>query len=631
MPPAPRRRTISNWAISLGGRRRGRGLGHREPGRRPSSLHSIAPRRPSWATPPNNRPAPTASGTLAKTPLVHLLLYALDKKLTGTHRALRAGQAQRGHPLRRRASRSKVRTSEPVAYLGQVLRELGYIDERELSRSLAELAKREGGRAKLHGPCCSRRTPSTRAKLRAGLAEQIGRKLRHVAAMPRRHGVRLLRRLRRAARLGRGRRCAGSTPSRISGACSASTPRGSTCNAALARSATSPLRLARGADVARLRLAKEEAAARRAPARAPAARGGAREGGRRSTSGPRSSSRTCCSSPSRSTCSRHVEVACRPPSRSRIALAVASRRDGQRGRRPRRRRRRLPAADARRQSSARRLRLRPGLSPELAERWQEIIDRAATIDRADYFMMLDVARDATPRGRRDGLLRARQALAPRPPARRARARARRLLARLRAHERGAHDAGRRRAARPLHEAPRRRQRLARDAGRRSRRSSRRRTNFQKAEVCFKRNDLAQAEVYCRKALEADATQPDYLAMLAWLVALKPENQSPEKTLESIKMLDRAASMSNGRCEKALLLARHALQAPRQDRPGDEGLQARRRPEPAQHRRRARGAPLQHARRTAAALPPRPSRAARCRPEPEDAQKGGLFGRLFKKP
>jgi len=75
------------------------------------------------------------------------------------------------------------------------------------------------------------------------------------------------------------------------------------------------------------------------------------------------------------------------------------------------------------------------------------------------------------------------------------------------------------------------------------------TNFQKAEVCFKRNDYAQAESLCRKAVEADATQPDYLALLAWLVALKPENQSPERTRDAIQMLDRAIALSS-KCEKA---------------------------------------------------------------------------------
>jgi tetratricopeptide (TPR) repeat protein len=74
------------------------------------------------------------------------------------------------------------------------------------------------------------------------------------------------------------------------------------------------------------------------------------------------------------------------------------------------------------------------------------------------------------------------------------------------------------------------------------------TDFQKAEVCFKRQDYVQAEALCRKAVAADATQPDYQAMLAWLISLKPESQSPEKVAECIQMLDRAVSMSD-RCER----------------------------------------------------------------------------------
>jgi curved DNA-binding protein CbpA len=75
------------------------------------------------------------------------------------------------------------------------------------------------------------------------------------------------------------------------------------------------------------------------------------------------------------------------------------------------------------------------------------------------------------------------------------------------------------------------------------------TAFQKAEVCFRRNDLVQAETFCRTALADDPTQPDYLALFAWLVALKPENQEPAKALESIHMLERAIGMSD-RCERA---------------------------------------------------------------------------------
>lgn len=74
-------------------------------------------------------------------------------------------------------------------------------------------------------------------------------------------------------------------------------------------------------------------------------------------------------------------------------------------------------------------------------------------------------------------------------------------------------------------------------------------SFQKAEVCFKRHDFAQAEALCRHAVEADATQADYFAMLAWLEALKPVSQSKEATLARIRELDHALALSD-RCERA---------------------------------------------------------------------------------
>ncbi len=74
-------------------------------------------------------------------------------------------------------------------------------------------------------------------------------------------------------------------------------------------------------------------------------------------------------------------------------------------------------------------------------------------------------------------------------------------------------------------------------------------DFKKAEIFFKQNDFVRAEELCRRALAGDATQPDYLAMLAWLVSLKDENQAPEKVAISIRMLDKAISM-NAQCERA---------------------------------------------------------------------------------
>ena len=66
---------------------------------------------------------------------------------------------------------------------------------------------------------------------------------------------------------------------------------------------------------------------------------------------------------------------------------------------------------------------------------------------------------------------------------------------------------------------------------------------------LKRNDYVQAEVLARKALEGDDTQPHYLALVAWLEALKPEGQSPDVTAASIAKLTKAIAM-NEKCERA---------------------------------------------------------------------------------
>ena len=207
----------------------------------------------------NNRPAPTASGTLVKTPLVHLLVYALDKKLSGSiefsapdnRNAVVLFSA--GEPLR-------VRTSEPVAYLGQVLRDLGFLGEEDLSRSLAELAKCRAAGPKLHGAVLLEMNVIDATKLRVGLAEQIGRKLHHVAAMPGDtayayyDGLDVLR--------GWGGDDAVPTDPvpHLWNMIREHTP-WDHVNAAHSKLGTAALRLVQGANVARLRLTKEEAAA----------------------------------------------------------------------------------------------------------------------------------------------------------------------------------------------------------------------------------------------------------------------------------------------------------------------------------------------------------------------------------
>jgi len=75
------------------------------------------------------------------------------------------------------------------------------------------------------------------------------------------------------------------------------------------------------------------------------------------------------------------------------------------------------------------------------------------------------------------------------------------------------------------------------------------TEFQKAEILMKRNDNAQAHELARKAHALDPEQADYLAMVTWLDAQKPEWVGREKTLEKIAVLDRCIKL-NANSERA---------------------------------------------------------------------------------
>jgi curved DNA-binding protein CbpA len=273
----------------------------------------------------------------------------------------------------------------------------------------------------------------------------------------------------------------------------------------------------------------------------------------------------------------------------------------------------------------------PGLSPELADRWQEIVDRAATIDRADYFMMLDLPRDATPDGVESAFFDLAKKWHPdRLPSELAPVRdaCSRVFSRMsEAHSTLGDRERRTRYMRLLADgtgSPEMQETVAKVVEAT--------THFQKAEVCFKRTDYVQAEEWCRKAVQADPTQPDYHAMIAWLTALKPEYQSPEKTHECIQMLDRAIAMSD-KCERAYFwrgaLYKRLGRGARAIR--DFRLAAELNPRNIDAAREVRLHQMRGGRSSS-----KPPQASSTRPSPlppkhdEPAKPGGLFGRLFKK-
>jgi curved DNA-binding protein CbpA len=122
--------------------------------------------------------APTAKGTLAATPFAHLLIYALDHRLTGTmvfEEATRSKHAiyfVNGAP-------AQARTASPVAPLGELVREHRLVDPSALDSLLGEA--RPAGR-RLGEALVERQLLGVPA-LDALLREQVVRRLEFLASL----------------------------------------------------------------------------------------------------------------------------------------------------------------------------------------------------------------------------------------------------------------------------------------------------------------------------------------------------------------------------------------------------------------------------------------------------------------
>lgn len=147
--------------------------GGRKVATRPSSLLSC----PLVST------SPTATGSLAKTPFPQLIVYIVDRALTGSlvFRNVEDDEVVEHTVYIEEGAVAKVRTGKPVAYLGQVLVDLGLLDEDGLETSLITLAASKGG---LHGELLLRTGRIDRGGLLAGLREQIIRKMTYLFSLP---------------------------------------------------------------------------------------------------------------------------------------------------------------------------------------------------------------------------------------------------------------------------------------------------------------------------------------------------------------------------------------------------------------------------------------------------------------
>jgi hypothetical protein len=124
------------------------------------------------------RPSNTLTGDLGSRPLVMLLAGARERGTSGTftfrHGQRRATLTLRGGQI------AVVRTSEPIAYLGGVLYELGAIDMETLNTSLRQVATEK----RLHGEVLLASGAITPARLDEALVEQTFRKVHHLFTLP---------------------------------------------------------------------------------------------------------------------------------------------------------------------------------------------------------------------------------------------------------------------------------------------------------------------------------------------------------------------------------------------------------------------------------------------------------------
>ncbi len=123
--------------------------------------------------------APTAQGSLEATPLGHLLVYSLDRLLTGTL-VLEEPTGQRHAIYFDGGGPSKAKVQDPVLFLGRVLVEQNTISDAVYERTLS-VATESG---KLHGQVLLEQGVIDEHALREALREQLARQVLWMFSLP---------------------------------------------------------------------------------------------------------------------------------------------------------------------------------------------------------------------------------------------------------------------------------------------------------------------------------------------------------------------------------------------------------------------------------------------------------------
>lgn len=522
------------------------------------------------------RPEPTTRGTVAKTPLAHLLIYLHDRQLTGTLEL--APPDGRSTVVFVGGRPTKARVHLPVPYLGRVLLELGLVSQADLDTTLLELAKTR----RLHGRILLERGHITPAALRDGLRAQLHRKLDALFELPPETTFEYFADYDALSDYG-GSEDVHADPYAVvwRGVCRQ--PPWDHVQQTLAHLGTARIRVAKTAALERFDLgdemklvevlraqpmtiydllATELVAPKKAQllmytfaitkqiglvaneARPPDDSSNFTPVG--DLLPPSSSSVRAVPPASPSSAAQVGRVALRKSIPGAVSEEVDVRSTGRNDAR-----KSEPPPGTVAPQSPRLQRPITGrelsIDPALVQRRKEILDRAAQIDKENYFDMLGVPRDAPAdvvRGAYFQLARIWHPDRLSPDIVDVKPACAKVFARLsEAHHTLGDDQKRKTYLQQLSQGGSAEEeaqvQVVLEAA----------LSFQKAEICFKRNDLGQAETLLRKAVELDGTQADYVALLAWVDSLKPQNQSGEAITARIAEFDRAIAL-NGKCERA---------------------------------------------------------------------------------